>query len=1433
MKRKTNVLIACLAAATLLLICYHNRIFSSRLHGNKRKPATPAETIISQQNAIPENFRALYQKNIAQREYHITWDKDKNCLQSPNRKQNLRAYYQPGVFKVQNRIDSTGNNFRLTLTTTGIYADGKKLYFPSKTGISDIAGNNLLLKHSGFAEEYINNEQGIRQNFIIDTAPSGTKKLQVRLIPEGLDVNNLPGNKLEFYSEKNGLKTTRLFYDSLKCWDANGEELIATLAYRSGRVMIEVDVAEAIYPVTIDPIITKGNPANPGNADLVLEGFQSGAQFGTSVSSAGDVNGDGFSDVIVGAPYYFDNEVNQGAFFLFMGSSDGLQNNGLPFTGPIVKDSYFGKSVATAGDVNGDGFSDVIIGAPGMKAAFIYYGSANGLNQIALKLDIAQSTAAFGCSVNTVGDINADGFSDVVVGARSYSNGQMITGAAFIFEGAAAGLNNTASDTLTCNDPGAEFGHAVASAGDVNGDGHSDLIIGAPYYHTQPNVNAGGAFIYNGSPTGISHNPATTLHGKHALSRFGYSVSSAGDFNGDGFSDVIVGASTYTDSDQNQGAYTLFLGHVDGSGLDPLSEELHKGSEAFFGQGQSVASAGDFNADGFGDIIYGIPGSSGGNFQKSGRIVICHGSKADNIKYGDGNFIKPVEQNFAQMGTSVASAGDVNGDGYADIVTGIPFYDKSGLDDGIALISYGAAEKINAYLTPNFIYEGDQQDAHLGSSISSAGDVNSDGYDDLLVGTPYYDNGSANEGICYLFYGSLKGVNIANAILIEMNQAEAEFGGAVSGAGDVNGDGFDDIIIGARHYDMPGYQNSGAGFVFYGSASGIQLAITNVVYFPLANAFSGNSVSGAGDVDGDGFDDVIVGVPNYANGQQKEGAAIISMGSPTGIATGAGLILESNQANSEFGCSVSTAGDVNGDGYDEILVGAKYFDINSTVDEGACFVYYGTKAGVTSNNFKILHLNKADANFGCSVSNAGDVNGDGYDDVIAGATGYKEGSMNVGAAEVFYGAATGLSEANAAIIIGTQADAEFGSHVAAADLNGDGYSEIIVTVPYYDNFFINQGAVLVYAGSEYGIDVKDASLTIERNGPVLFGRDGSSAGDINGDGYEDLIISALDEKTNNFDNGVLYVFHGNDDKLVTNPEKLKNNVNLYNPNLTTRLNESNNTESQFGIGLSVKPFLGRNRSKLVWEVRKPGESFSHNSPITNSVQSSGEGDFENVQFATSELKKTIVKSAQFTKIRVRAKYDPTLAITGQVYGPWRYVNKKIITDLSVFPVELISFQAKVTENLVNLTWSTATEVNSDHFEIQRSSDGKTWINIGEVPAMQNSSEKHQYTFSDNTPLTGTSYYRLKMIDLDGTFAYSHIDSVDIKSKLTFYPNPTPGPLQIDSEEQVKEISVYNNSGTKVMSLQNAHGLKSIDLGRLPAGKYLVHVNGQVVHVVKK
>ena len=306
-------------------------------------------------------------------------------------------------------------------------------------------------------------------------------------------------------------------------------------------------------------------------------------------------------------------------------------------------------------------------------------------------------------------------------------------------------------------------------------------------------------------------------------------------------------------------------------------------------------------------------------------------------------------------------------------------------------------------------------------SVSGAGDVNGDGYADVIVGAYCYDNGETDEGRAYVYHGSVTGLGAAAAWTAESNQASAYFGYSVSGAGDVNGDGYADVIVGAYYYDN-GETDEGRAYVYHGSVTGLGAAAAWTAESNQASARFGYSVSGAGDVNGDGYADVIVGAYYYDNGESNEGRAYVYHGSVTGLGAAAAWTAESNQASAYFGHSVSGAGDVNGDGYADVIVGAHYYD-NGETDEGRAYVYHGSVTGLGAAAAWTAESNQASAYFGYSVSGAGDVNGDGYADVIVGAYCYDNGETNEGRAYVYHGSVTGLGAAAAWTAESNQASA--------------------------------------------------------------------------------------------------------------------------------------------------------------------------------------------------------------------------------------------------------------------------------------------------------------------------------------------------------------------------------------------------------------------------
>ena len=211
----------------------------------------------------------------------------------------------------------------------------------------------------------------------------------------------------------------------------------------------------------------------------------------------------------------------------------------------------------------------------------------------------------------------------------------------------------------------------------------------------------------------------------------------------------------------------------------------------------------------------------------------------------------------------------------------------------------------------------------------------------MIVGAWFYDNGETDEGRAFVYHGSSTGLSTGSADwTAEGDQANAIFGRAVGTAGDVNGDGYSDVIVGARRYDN-GETDEGRAFVYHGSATGLSATADWTAESDQEGARFGNSVGTAGDLNGDGYADVIVGASGYDNGQTDEGRAFVYHGSATGLSPTADWTAESEQAGASFGQSVGTAGDVNGDGFSDVIVGAPFYD-GGEIDEGRAFVYQGS-----------------------------------------------------------------------------------------------------------------------------------------------------------------------------------------------------------------------------------------------------------------------------------------------------------------------------------------------------------------------------------------------------------------------------------------------------------------------------------------------------------
>ncbi len=759
------------------------------------------------------------------------------------------------------------------------------------------------------------------------------------------------------------------------------------------------------------------------------------ANFGSSVADDVDVDGDGYDDLVVGASRYDTTQPNAGAAFVFKGGPAGIASGTSATAATTLTSDQtnggFGAKLAGAGDTNGDGFDDIAVGAYAYSAGqteegavFVFLGSPAGVANsssatASATLQSDQASSLFGASVAGAGDVNGDGFDDLVVGAQQYDAGQEDEGETFVFLGSPTGIASaapsTAATVLQSDRVIMNFGQFVG-AGDLNRDGYSDVIVGTEGF-TSGQLLEGGAFVFLGGPAGVSSGTIATAASvlqTDVENAFLGPVAYAGDVDGDGFGDLIVGAPFYDSPQTDGGAVYFFRGTSDGiSGFPPPRATL-LGDQLESSLGWSIAGAGDTNGDGFDDVVVGAPLYDTGLLDEGAAFVFLGGPGG--VMSGDSSTAAATlegDQQESLFGWTVAGAGDVNADGFDDVVVGAPGYDVTAGEQGKSFVFLGGPGGVgdNTAATADTVIQGDQEREFLGGCVAGAGDVNGDGFDDIVVGADDYDTQQVDVGAAFVFLGGPAGIanggpaTAATAFLGD--QSFSFFGRSCAGAGDVNGDGYDDVVVGAPKYNTANF-GAGAAFVFHGgpeAGRGGQTIATAVILGDQFDAALGTSVAGAGDTNGDGYDDVIVGALRYSIGESGEGAALVFLGGPVGVGNNtpgtADTVLQSDQADAQLGTKVAGAGDVNADGYDDVVVAAGSYD---GISVGAVFVFLGRPGGGVPNGtpqIAAVIVRRLDTFLvGQSVAGVGDVNNDGFDDFAFG-TSVATNNLRTGGAYVY------------------------------------------------------------------------------------------------------------------------------------------------------------------------------------------------------------------------------------------------------------------------------------------------------------------------------------------------------------------------------------------------------------------------------------------------
>ncbi len=420
-------------------------------------------------------------------------------------------------------------------------------------------------------------------------------------------------------------------------------------------------------------------------------------------------------------------------------------------------------------------------------------------------------------------------------------------------------------------------------------------------------------------------------------------VPAAGeDLDGDGFAPPSDCAPEQNATPQDaEKIYVIYgpppSGSMDLSGADAQLIAANSGDDPGTGVG-----VGDINGDGLDDLIVGAPAALGG----TGAAYLLHGPVRGTIDLADADATFTGEGSLSLFGFSVAGAGDLDADGYDDLVVSALFENHP---EGAVYVFYGPllGEVDITEAGAKLVGDGENL-GYLGHSISGAGDVNGDGFDDLVVGAPLAVERGQNAGAAYLFYGPVLGglaLSDADAILYG-ERPHDQAGISVSAAGDVDADGYDDLIVGAIGYEPAGAGGRvdvGAAYLLRGPLQGrVALADADAkIVGEAENDLAGSSVAGAGDVNGDGFDDLVIGAMAESSVAEEAGAVYVRHGPVQGqISLADAPVKLSGILRGSAGASVGGAGDVDGDGLDDIIFGARLDDVGGE-DAGAACVFSG------------------------------------------------------------------------------------------------------------------------------------------------------------------------------------------------------------------------------------------------------------------------------------------------------------------------------------------------------------------------------------------------------------------------------------------------------------------------------------------------------------